>query len=118
MADYYPVLIYFFLVLIFSLLILGVSSLFPANKTTPEKYTPYESGNKTKTALMSERFQLHHYLTALMFLVFDIEVIFFYPWAVIGKAIGSFAFYEMLFFIIILLVGFTYVWRKGGLQWE
>ncbi len=54
----------------------------------------------------------------LIFLIFDIEVIFLYPWAVIGKQIGAFAFWEMAFFLVALLVGFAYVWRKGGLQWE
>jgi NADH:ubiquinone oxidoreductase subunit 3 (subunit A) len=53
-----------------------------------------------------------------MFLVFDIEVIFLYPWASIGKEIGSFAFYEMSFFLVTLVVGFIYVWRKRGLEWE
>lgn len=79
---------------------------------------PYESGIQTKTNLLHERFQLRHYLVALMFLVFDIEVIFLYPWAVVGKEIGAFAFYEMAFFLVALLVGFAYVWKKGGLQWE
>jgi NADH-quinone oxidoreductase subunit A len=67
---------------------------------------------------LQERFPLHHYLVALIFLVFDIEVIFLYPWAVVAKQIGPFAFYEMLAFLLILLVGFAYVWRKGGLNWE
>jgi len=79
---------------------------------------PYESGIQTETHLLQERFPLRHYLVGLMFLVFDIEVIFLYPWAVIGKKIGAFAFYEMTFFLVALLVGFAYVWRKGGLQWE
>jgi NADH-quinone oxidoreductase subunit A len=78
----------------------------------------YESGIQTETHLMKERFPLRHYLVGLIFLVFDVEVIFLYPWAVIGKTIGPFAFYEMLFFLIALFVGFAYVWKKGGLQWE
>lgn len=79
---------------------------------------PYESGIQTETHLLQERFPLRHYLVALMFLVFDIEVIFLYPWAVIAKQFGSFAFFEMAFFLVAILVGFGYVWRKGGLQWE
>lgn len=79
---------------------------------------PYESGMQTQTKLFQQRFTLHHYLIALIFLVFDIEVIFLYPWAVIAKQIGPFAFYEMFFFLIVLLVGFAYIWKKGGLQWE
>ena len=79
---------------------------------------PYESGILTETHLLQERFPIRHYLVALIFLVFDIEVIFLYPWAVIAKKIGPFAFYEMGFFLAALLVGFAYIWRKGGLQWE
>lgn len=119
MADnYWAIYIYFGIVAVFVLLILGVSSLFPSNRSSPTKFLPYESGMKIETHLLQKRFPLHHYLVALMFLVFDIEVIFLYPWAVIGKQIGPFAFYEMAFFILILLVGFVYIWRKGGLQWD
>lgn len=119
MADHYlAVYIYFAIVAAFVLLILGFSSLFPSNKTAPTKFMPYESGMRTETHLLQKRFPLHHYLVALMFLLFDIEVIFLYPWAVIGKQIGAFAFYEMTFFILTLLIGFAYIWRKGGLQWD
>lgn len=79
---------------------------------------PYESGIQTETHLQQERFPLRHYLVALIFLIFDIEVIFLYPWAVIARKLGPFAFYEMAFFLVALLVGFIYVWRKGGLEWE
>lgn len=118
MSDFFPVYVYFGLTVFVTLLVLAATSLFSSKKTTPVKFMPYESGIQTQTHLLQERFPLHHYLVALMFLVFDIEVIFLYPWAVVGKSIGSFAFYEMAFFLIVLLVGFAYVWRKGGLQWE
>lgn len=118
MTSYLPVYIYFGLVLLVTLVTIGASALFPSIKTAPEKFTPFESGIKTKTNLLQERFLLRHYRVALIFLVFDVEVIFLYPWAVVGKAIGPFAFYEMLFFLVVLLVGFAYVWRQGGLQWE
>lgn len=119
MSDFFSVYIYFGLVLAVTLLVVGVSALSPSSKkAAPAKLLPYESGIQTETHLMQERFPLRHYLVGLMFLVFDIEVIFLYPWAVIGKQIGAFAFYEMAFFLVALLVGFAYVWRKGGLQWE
>ena len=118
MADYIPVYLYFGLVLVVTLGMLGVSSVFSAKDKIAVKYLPYESGIQTETHLLQERFPLRHYLVALIFLVFDIEVIFMYPWAVIGKTIGAFAFYEMAFFLVALLVGFAYVWRKGGLEWE
>lgn len=117
MQDYFSIYIYFGLVVVVTLLTLGASSVFPSRKNKV-KSMPYESGIQTETHLLQNRFLLRHYLVALIFLVFDIEVIFLYPWAVIGKQIGAFAFYEMAFFLVALLVGFAYVWRKGGLQWE
>ncbi len=116
--GYFPIYIYFIVVIMVTCLILALSLLFPSQKTSLVKFEPYESGIQTKTDLLHKRFPLRHYLVALLFLVFDIEVIFFYPWAVIAKKIGSFAFYEALFFILPLLVGFAYVWRKEGLEWE
>ena len=123
MTGYAPVYIYFGVVFFVTLAILGVSafglpSLIGNTTSTPDKYLPYESGIKTETNLLKERFPLRHYLVALIFLIFDVEVIFLFPWAVIAKQIGAFAFYEMAFFLIVLLVSFAYVWKKGGLQWE
>lgn len=118
MQDYIPVYIYAGMVAIVTLTVLLVSSLFKSKEYVPDKYLPYESGIKTQTYLFSQRFLLRHYLVALIFLIFDIEVIFLYPWAVVAKQLGSFAFWEIAFFLGTLLVGFGYVWRKGGLQWE
>jgi NADH-quinone oxidoreductase subunit A len=118
MWDFFPIYVYFGLVLVVTLTVIAASGLFPAITTNPTKFLPYESGIKTETHLLQKRFPLRHYLVALIFLIFDIEVIFLYPWAVIAKKIGPFAFYEMAFFMVALLVGFAYVWRKGGLEWE
>lgn len=118
MSEYYPVYVYFGIITLVTLVVLAVSGIFSTNKASPSKFLPYESGIKTETNLLQERFPMRHYLVALLFLVFDIEVIFMYPWAVIAKQIGPFAFWEMLFFMVALLVGFAYVWRKGGLKWE
>jgi NADH:ubiquinone oxidoreductase subunit 3 (subunit A) len=105
-------------VLFVTLVTLAVTDLFSSKRDEPAKFLPYESGIKTETHLLQKRFPLQHYLIALIFLVFDVEVIFLYPWAVIAKQIGAFAFYEMGFFLVALLVGFAYIWRKGGLQWH
>lgn len=118
MVDYTPLYLYFGLIGIITLLVGAVSLLFPSHKSTAEKFMPYESGILTETRLLQERFPLRHYLVALMFLVFDVEVIFLYPWAVIAKTIGSFAFYEMAFFLLVTGVGFAYAWSKKGLEWE
>jgi NADH-quinone oxidoreductase subunit A len=118
MSDFFPIYVYLGLILFVTLVTLCLSALIPSKKTSKEKFMAYESGIKTETHLSQKRFPLHHYLVALIFLIFDVEVVFLYPWAVIAKKIGPFAFYEMLFFLIALLVGFAYVWRKGGLQWD
>jgi NADH-quinone oxidoreductase subunit A len=118
MSEFIPVYVYFVLVTFFTLIVVAFSALFPPIDSTPVKYLPYESGIQTETHLLQRRFPLRHYLVALIFLVFDIEIIFLFPWAVVAKDIGSFAFYEMLFFLAALLVGFAYVWRKGGLEWQ
>ena len=118
MSDFFSVYIYFGLVLLITSLTVCISALFKPINPTKTKYMPYESGMQIQTHLMQERFPMRHYLVALIFLVFDIEVIFLYPWAVIAKQLGSFAFYEMLFFISAMLIGLAYIWRKGGLQWQ
>jgi NADH-quinone oxidoreductase subunit A len=117
-TEYFDVYVYFGFILVVTLAVVALSAVFPANRSIDTKFKPYESGIITDTNLLQERFPIHHYLVGLMFLVFDIEVIFLYPWAVIAKTLGAFAFYEMFFFLIALLVGFAYVWRKGGLNWE
>lgn len=118
MSDFFPILIYFGIIVCITIATLGLSAIFPSNKSSEVKFMPYESGIQTETHLLQKRFPLRHYLVALIFLVFDIEVIFLYPWSVIGKRIGPFAFYEMALFLAALLVGFAYVWKKKGLEWE
>lgn len=117
-SDYIPVYLYFGLTFVVTLATLGVSGLFPSKKDSEVKFLPYESGIQTETHLLQQRFPLRHYLVALIFLVLDIEVIFLYPWAVVEKSLGTFGFYEMFFFLCTLLIGFIYVWRKGGLEWQ
>lgn len=112
------IFLYLGLCIVVTLLVLGASGLFPARPGSPDKYMPYESGIRTHAELLQKRFPLHHYLVALIFLVFDVEVIFLFPWAVVAQDLGGFAFYEMLFFLVVLLAGFAYVWRKGGLKWD
>src|SRR5262249_50676600 len=118
LGEFFSFYIYLGLVLFITLVMLGVTWIFPSIKSSRVKFMPYESGIQTKTHLLQKRFPLRHYLVALIFLVFDIEVIFLFPWAVIGKSVGAFAFYEMVVFLVVLGVGYVYVWKKGGLEWE
>jgi len=81
------------------------------------KQSTYESGMEpVKSA--RERVSVKYYMVAMLFIIFDIEVVFLYPWAVNFRKLGMFGFVEMLIFISILMVGFLYVWKKGALKWE
>ena len=84
---------------------------------TEEKLSTYESGmDPVRTA--RERFSVKYYLVAMLFIVFDIEIVFMYPWAVVFRQLGLFGFIEMLVFIGVLLVGFLYILKKGALEWH
>ncbi|HQI75044.1 MAG TPA: NADH-quinone oxidoreductase subunit A, partial [Candidatus Latescibacteria bacterium] len=87
----------------------------PANPSA-EKLATYECGEIPFGGSWIQ-FNLRYYLIALVFLIFEVEVVFLYPWAVVLRTIGAFAFWEMIVFLAILLVGFAYVWRKGDLSW-
>jgi NADH-quinone oxidoreductase subunit A len=87
------------------------------NRPYPSKLATYECGESPlgDTRL---RFNIRFYVVALIFLIFDVEVVFLFPWATVYKGLGWFAFLEMVVFLVILLVGYAYVWRKGDLDWD
>jgi NADH-quinone oxidoreductase subunit A len=99
------------------LLITFLSRLFGPFRPTTRKTAPYESGMKPIGPAI-RRFPVRFYLIAVLFILFDIEVVFFLPWAVVFRKMGLFALIEMFIFIAILLVGYIYAWRKGALEWE
>ena len=118
MLDQYVPIAILFLVstaLAFVLILVGV--IFGPRRHNPRKSMPYESG-QVPFGQAQRRFPVQFYLIAVLFILFDVEIIFFYPWAVMFRALGLFGFIEMLIFIVILLVGYVYVWKKGGLEWE
>jgi NADH-quinone oxidoreductase subunit A len=82
-----------------------------------EKLQPYECGNDTSGA-RGVKVAVKYYLTAILFVVFDIEVVFIYPWAILFKELGLMGFVAMLVFIAVLLIALVYVWKKGALEWE
>ena len=86
-------------------------------RDTPEKLMPYESG-MTPIGTAVRRMPVRFYLIAVLFVLFDIEVIFLLPWAVVLRKLGMFGLIEMLVFVIVLLVGYVYVWKKGALEWQ
>lgn len=99
----------------FGSLLVGI--LVRPSRPYPEKLMPYESGNlpigETRT-----RFSMHFYIITMLFLVFDVEAVFLYPWAIVFDKIGLFAYIEMLIFIFILLVGYVYAWKKDAFVWD
>jgi len=90
---------------------------FGPRRPTQRKLQPYESG-MTPIGPGTRRMPVRFYLIAVLFILFDIEVIFFFPWAVVFRKLGLFGLVEMLIFILILMVGYLYAWKKGALEWE
>ncbi|UCD84046.1 MAG: NADH-quinone oxidoreductase subunit A [Deltaproteobacteria bacterium] len=115
--EYLPILILFIINIAFAVGIIIFSHFLGPRKSSAEKLSPYESG-VPPVGDTRIRFSVKFYLIAMLFIVFDIEVVFMYPWAVIFKKLGLFGFVEMFVFIGILLIGYVYVWKKGALKWE
>lgn len=115
--EYLPILILFILATLFAGLIVVLGHAFGPRRPTKRKAMPYESG-MIPIGPGTRRIPVRFYLIAVLFILFDIEVIFFFPWAVVFKKLGLFGLVEMLIFILILLVGYVYAWKKGALEWE
>ncbi len=98
-----------------TMLVLSVK-LGPRNRTAT-KQLPFECGSVSVGSVREMRFNVKFYLVAMLFILFDVEVIFMYPWAVVLKEISWLGFFEMVSFMVVLLVGLIYVWRKGVLDW-
>lgn len=115
--DYIPVLITMLAAGAFGLGALLVGSLFRPRRPYREKLLPYESGNPP-VGEPRYRFSIKFYLIAMLFVIFDVEAVFLYPWAVVFDSIGLYAIIEMIIFIFILIVGYIYAWKKEAFQWE
>lgn len=116
-VDYLPIIILILIASGFGLLILAVATFLGPRHTNSRRMMPYESGIIPQASARI-RFPVKFYLVAMLFIVFDIEAIFFYPWAVTFRQLQLFGFVEMLLFIAILLVGYFYIIKKGALEWE
>ena len=122
LAPFIPIAVIVILAVIFGFLIVGIGTLFGPRRKTARKLMPYESG-MNPIGPGTRRVPVRFYLVAVLFILFDIEIIFIIPWAVILKQFvqakaGVFALIEMVVFIIILLIGLVYAWTKGALEWE
>ncbi len=114
--NWAPILIMILTVLGFGLLLLSIGVLVRPYRPTPRKLSPYESGVPNIEPLKA-RYTPRFYVIAILFVIFDIEAIFLYPWAVAFNQLGLYGLVEMVLFIALLLVGYVYAWRKGGLEW-
>ena len=117
MSEYIPVLIMLLLGAGTAAGILVATTFIGPKKEFADKMEPFECGEHPIVS-PKLRFSVKFYLVAIFFVIFDIEVVFLYPWAVLFKRLGIFGFIEMMLFIVILAIGLIYVWKSGALEWE
>jgi NADH-quinone oxidoreductase subunit A len=116
-GDFLPIAVLIVLATILAIVVVILGHTFGPRRPTPRKGAPYESGMRPYGP-GQRRIPVHFYLVAVLFILFDIEIIFLLPWAVVLRKLHIFGLIEMGVFIIILLVGYVYAWKKGALEWE
>ena len=114
---YFPLLVLFALAGIVVIALLFIAQTVGPKRPNPVKAEPFESGNPPKGDARI-RFSVRFYLVAMLFLIFDLEVVFLYPWAIYFRELGIFGLIEMGVFLTILVIGYIYVWKKGALEWD
>jgi NADH-quinone oxidoreductase subunit A len=115
--SYIPIFLMIGCAIAFGVFMGKINELVGPRRTSDEKTSTYESGMEpVRTA--RERFSVKYYMVAMLFIVFDIEIVFMYPWAVTFRHLGFQGFVVMFAFVFVLLVGYYYVWRKGALEWD
>ena len=117
LRAYIPILLFVIVATAFAVITLLVSRLVSAHKPHPVKLEPYECGIEPLTDAR-DRYSIRYYLIAMLFVIFEVETIFLYPWAVALDRLAVFGLIEMLVFLFILVVGYMYAWRKGALEWQ
>src|SRR5438105_77064 len=117
MNPYIAVLLVMIVALGISCAMLVLSRLLGPRKPSSKKLQPYECG-MTPIGGARVRFSIKFYLVAMLFILFDVEAIFLYPWAVVHKSLGMFGFVEMAIFILVLAVGYVYIWKRGAFEWN
>jgi NADH-quinone oxidoreductase subunit A len=117
LAEYFPILLFILVALAFGVAPVVLGTLLGPHRPDPEKLSPYECGFEAfEDARM--KFDVRYYLIAILFILFDLEIAFLFPWAVVINEIGIAGFLAMVLFLGILVVGFIYEWMKGALEWE
>jgi NADH-quinone oxidoreductase subunit A len=117
LAEYFPILLFILVGIGFGVVPMVLGKLLAPNRPDPEKLSPYECGFEAfEDARM--KFDVRYYLVAILFILFDLEIAFLFPWATVVNEIGFAGFISMMLFLAILVVGFVYEWMKGALEWE
>ncbi|MDN5924941.1 MAG: NADH-quinone oxidoreductase subunit A [Xanthomonadales bacterium] len=117
LALYWPILVFIAVAIGIGIALLVIGLLVAPHRPNAEKSSPYECGFEPfEDARL--RFDVRYYLVAILFIIFDLEIAFLFPWAVVFDKIGGIALIEMATFLLLLVVGFVYVWKKGALEWE
>ena len=117
LAEYFPILLFILVGIGVGVAPMVLGKLLAPNRPDPEKLSPYECGFEAfEDARM--KFDVRYYLVAILFILFDLEIAFLFPWAVVVNEIGMPGFLAMMLFLAILVVGFIYEWMKGALEWE
>ena len=117
LLSYLPILIFLGVALAIAILAVSASLIIVPQKPNVEKTSAYECGFEAFSDAR-HKFDVRFYLVAILFIIFDLEVAFLFPWAISLGKIGAFGFWSMMIFLCILTVGFIYEWRKGALEWE
>ncbi|MCW2665763.1 MAG: dehydrogenase subunit [Frankiales bacterium] len=119
LQNYVPVLVLFVLAAGFAAVSVGAATITGPKRYNRAKRDAYECGiEPTPQPMGGGRFPIKFYLTAMLFIIFDIEIIFLYPWAVAFDQLGLFGLVEMVLFILTVFIAYAYVWRRGGLEWD
>ena len=117
LANYLPILIFILVGLVVGALAISAGKILAPNKPGEEKLSPYECGFEAfEDSRM--KFDVRYYLVAILFIIFDLEIAFLFPWAIVLDEIGVFGFWAMMLFLGILVIGFIYEWKKGALEWD
>lgn len=115
--HYYPILMFLVMALMLGVVLISLGFLLSTRKPTQAKLDPYECGFMPSSNARI-KFDVRYYLVAILFIIFDLEIAFLFPWAIVNKQVGLPALIAVLLFLGILTVGFIYEWRKGALEWE
>ena len=117
LREYFPILVFLAIAGVIAVAMVVASFVLARQNPDSEKLSPYECGFEPfEDARM--RFDVRYYLVAILFIIFDLEVAFLFPWAVAFKDVGAFGFWSMMVFLGVLTIGFIYEWRKGALEWD